>query len=50
MHSNVEASVVSHNYLIEEHDNVLVNWRDDSDISGVDDALSEDDKFNNLVP
>ena len=46
----IEASVVLHNYLIEEHNAVLDDWRDDSDISDVDDALSDDDELNNLVP
>ena len=42
--------VVLHNYLIEEHDDVLEDWRDDSDISDVGDALSDDDELNNVVP
>ena len=44
-----EASVVLHNYLIEEHDDVLEDWRDDSDISDVDDGRSDDNKLNNAV-
>ena len=47
--THIEASIVLHNYLIEEHDNVLEDWRDDSDISDVDDALSDDDELNNVV-
>ena len=46
----IEASVVLHNYLIEEHDDMLDDWRDDSDISEVDDELSEGDQLRNLVP
>ena len=46
----IEASVVLHNYLIEEHDDMHDDWRYDSDISDVDDALCEDDELNNLVP
>ena len=46
----IEASVVLHNYLIEEHDNVPEDWRDDSHISDVDDALSDDDELNNAIP
>ena len=45
----IEASVVLHNYLIEEHDGVLEDWRDDSDISDGDDALSDDDELNNVA-
>ena len=46
----IEVSVVLHNYLIEEHDDVHEDWRDDSDISDVDDALSNDDELSNVVP
>ena len=46
----IEVSVVLYNYLIEEHDDVAEDWRDDSDISDVDDALSDDDELNNAVP
>ena len=46
----IEALVVLHNYFIEEHDYMLEDWRDDSDISDVDDALSDDDELNNAVP
>ena len=43
----IEASVVLHNYLIKEHDDVLDDWRDASNVSEVDDAISEDDELNN---
>ena len=46
----IEALVVLHNYFIEEHDYMLEDCRDDSDISDVDDALSDDDELNNAVP
>ena len=46
----IEVSVVLHNYLIEEHDDVHEDWRDDSDISDVDDALSNDDELSNVDP
>ena len=45
----IEESVVLYNYLIEEHDNVPEDWRDDSDISDVDKALSDDDELDNVV-
>ena len=45
----IEACVVLHNYLIEENDNVLDDWRDDFDISDVDDTLSDNDELNNPV-
>ena len=36
--------------LNEINDDVLNDWRDDSDISDVDEACSEDDELNNPVP
>ena len=44
----IEACVVLHNYLIE--DKVLDDWSDNSDISDVDEAPSQDDELNSLVP
>ena len=46
----IEACVELHNYLIEENDDLLDDWRYNSDISDVNEALSEDDKVKNLVP
>ena len=46
----IEAWVVLHNYLIEQYDDVLDDWRDDSDIFDVDEAHSEDDELNNPDP
>ena len=46
----IELSALLHNYLIEEHDDLLDNWRDDDDISDMDNALSEDIRLNNPVP
>ena len=46
----IEACEVLHNYLIEENNDVQDNWRDDSDISGVNEALSEDYGLNNPFP
>ena len=44
----IEACVVLHNYLIEENDDVLDDWRDTSDVSDVNEALSEGEELNNL--
>ena len=46
----IEICVVLHNYVIEENDDVLNDRRDDSDVSDVDEALSEGDELNNPVP
>ena len=46
----IEACEVLHNHLIEQNDDVLDDWRDDSDISDVNEVLHEDDELNNVVP